>query len=614
MNDLLAALDRDPRRVGTRWLALAAAAFVVVASYAGFRAGRQGAGGACGRSAERFAGVWDQGRKTALAERFRSSGLAYAADTWHRVELSIDRYVAAWIEAHDDACRATHVRHEQSAELLDLRMACLAERYDQIEALLQTYAEATPSVVKDAISLAHGLDSIDACADTDQVRARIHLPKDPLARARVGELQGDLERARAMLEAIDREGAKELATATLEEIRTLGFTALEAEALGLIAEIDDRSGDWKAGEDGYYEAIRAAEAASHEQLKAHLWIRLGASLGSRGKFDEGARCLDLAEAALGRAGGDPELQTALFKTRGVIFAERGDYEAAFENTKRAVDLYRDNVNADSLLVAHLYNNLGVIRSRQGRRREGLRWMRESTDRKRELLGPDHPIVGAALVNLGAIATDNLELDTSRRTLAEARRIYDLSLAPDDPHIGTLLVNEGALAEAEGRYEDADRKLSRAMEILDKALPADHPSVAQVIYGLGMTKLQLGQHSEAVQRLEAALALREKLWGEGDLDVAVVLAPLARAVHGTGDRVRAVELVARSEAIIERRHDDPFGVADAQFQLARALWEIDIDRDRAVGLAREALRSMEAMEDAPLRRMRELSEWLAERSG
>jgi len=614
MDDLLVALDRDPRRQGTRWLALAIAAFVVVASYVGFRAGRHDAGGACARSAERFDGVWDEGRKKALAQRFRSSGLVYAADTWSRVERSVDRYVAAWIEAHEDACQATRVRHEQSAELLDLRMACLAERYDQIEALLQTYAEATPAIVKDAVSLAHGLDSIDACADTERVRNRIQLPKDPRVRARVRELQGDLERARAMLEAIDREGAKKLAAATLDEIRPLGFAPLEAEALGLVAEIDERSGDWKAGEDGYYEAIRVAEVAGHEQLKAHLWIRLGASLGDRGKFDEGERCLDLAEAALGRAGGDPELQTALLKTRGVIFAERGDYEAAFENTKRAVDLYRDNVSADSLRVANLYNNLGVIRSRQGRRSEGLRWMTESTNRKRELLGPDHPMVGAALVNVGAIATDNLELDTSRQSLAEARRIYDLSLEPDDPHIGTLLVNEAALAEAEGRFEDADKDLTRAMEILEESLPADHPSLAQVIYALGMVELRLERYPEAMQKLEAALALREKLWGRDDLAVAVVLAPLARAVHGTGDRDRAARLVTRAEAILERPFDDPFGVADARFQLARALWEIDIDRRRAAQLARDALSSMEAMDDAPLRRMRELSEWLAERSG
>ena len=40
----------------------------------------------------------------------------------------LDDYAAKWAGLYRDACEATHVRGEQSEEVLDLRMGCLNER------------------------------------------------------------------------------------------------------------------------------------------------------------------------------------------------------------------------------------------------------------------------------------------------------------------------------------------------------------------------------------------------------------------------------------------------------------------------------------------------------
>ena len=66
---------------------------------------------------------------------------------------------------YTDACEATHVRGEQSAEVLDLRMACLNERLGNARALSDVFATADGKVVENAVSAAAALPSLDRCAD-----------------------------------------------------------------------------------------------------------------------------------------------------------------------------------------------------------------------------------------------------------------------------------------------------------------------------------------------------------------------------------------------------------------------------------------------------------------
>ena len=80
---------------------------------------------------------------------------------------------------YTDACEATHVRGEQSAEVLDLRMACLNERLGNARALSDVFATADGKVVENAVSAAAALPSLDRCADVPLLRAVVKPPEDP---------------------------------------------------------------------------------------------------------------------------------------------------------------------------------------------------------------------------------------------------------------------------------------------------------------------------------------------------------------------------------------------------------------------------------------------------
>jgi serine/threonine protein kinase len=87
-------------------------------------------------AAGKLGGIWEVPRAGAGAETsaraeiraaFLATGKLYAAKAWESACQILDRYAQRWTDLYVEACEATHVRGEQSAEVLDLRMQCLAE-------------------------------------------------------------------------------------------------------------------------------------------------------------------------------------------------------------------------------------------------------------------------------------------------------------------------------------------------------------------------------------------------------------------------------------------------------------------------------------------------------
>src|SRR5262249_26648763 len=125
MDDLLAALARDPAARRRRiLLAGGAAALAAVAAWGLLRAPAP-VGDPCAAGPARLAGVWDAPRKDAVRAAFAATGLPYSDDAWRGASARVDDYAARWVGVHREACRATRVEGRQSDTLMDLRMACL---------------------------------------------------------------------------------------------------------------------------------------------------------------------------------------------------------------------------------------------------------------------------------------------------------------------------------------------------------------------------------------------------------------------------------------------------------------------------------------------------------
>src|SRR6185312_2854779 len=209
MGELLEALGRDPRETRTKWAIGAAVVAMPLAVGLGVWQMRADQRAVCDGAAERLAGTWEihaayqpEGpRQAQIHAAFLRTGKGYAADVYETVSRALTGYARNWAKMYKETCQATAVRHEQSEDVLDLRMSCLQERLNGFRALTEVFADATGDVVENAVSASNALSTLDRCADIPTLRAVVRPPDDPSTVARVSDMRQRLAETKARFDA-----------------------------------------------------------------------------------------------------------------------------------------------------------------------------------------------------------------------------------------------------------------------------------------------------------------------------------------------------------------------------------------------------------------------------
>jgi tetratricopeptide (TPR) repeat protein len=453
-------------------------------------------------AAEKLEGIWEAPRgqtsvempaKAAMRAGFLASGKAYAAKAWEGVSQILDRYARRWTELYVEACEATHVRGEQSAEVLDLRMACLREGLEDLGALVKMFRHPTAQVVENAVSAATALGNLERCENIELLRAVVKPPQDPSTRQEVDRLRALLSEVRALCR-VGRIHEGLAAAAPLERAaRDLQYGPLLAEVLVVVCRISE-------------EALLTALVCRHEEVAAEAATLLigHASLGAaQTEFHTGEVWCRLAEALLRRIGGH------------------------------------------DLLWGWLFTNRAGLRAKQGRILDALEDARLSVAAKEKALGPDQPDVGISLQNVSV-------------------------------HLDEL----GELADAVGEG-------ARALDIVERGFGPDHPRTALVRSNYSEYLARSGRWDEASDAAAKALAVFEREADPEGIFVFVSLTALGTAHLGAGRRDQALPILERANRIGETSAPTVAYQARARFALARALWETEAERERALALANAA---------------------------
>jgi tetratricopeptide (TPR) repeat protein len=157
--------------------------------------------------------------------------------------------------------------------------------------------------------------------------------------------------------------------------------------------------------------------------------------------------------------------------------------------------------------------------------------------KEESLGRDHPDVATTLANL-AQALDKVR--KFQEAIGYADRALEIVIGQGGIAAG-IFSNRGEIPRALGRFVEAEQMFERAAreELGDRDL-------ADVLTGLGLVRLDLGRPVDAAQLLERALLIQQR--EEPDITlVAETRFGLARALHDSGDRKRAMSLARSARA-------------------------------------------------------------------
>jgi serine/threonine protein kinase len=505
MADLLAALAHDPAKARRRKLALAGTVALMAATAFGAQRLTSGRRAVCAGGAERVSRVWGPGPADAVARAFAATGNRHAGAALAGLTALLDRYAGRWAEMYTEACEATHVRGEQSSEVLDLRMECLNQRLSSVRALTDALAQADGASVDNALSAASGLPTLDRCADVSMLRAVIRPPDDPAKHAAVAALRERVSRVtmQVRLGGCARSAAE--AAQVVEAAVATGYRPVEAEARYALGSFGDNCLDPATAVKELENAAYAAEASRHDEIAISAAASAAQFYGDRIKNVALAHHWSRhAEAILERFPGHPILEAWTAQARSQ--------------------------------VARL----------DGRNEEALREMRMALALKQKELGDDHLEVAITVMNVG-LALHELGRDAeSEPLMSKAVAMFRTLSGEDSARLALGLANHAEVLTALGRYPEAHVAIERTLSIW-RAADAGAFYIGYGLFKLGDLQLAEGNPRTARASLEQSLSLLQK--EDAEISAEVTFA-LARALWSApSERPRALTLARQAASVL-----------------------------------------------------------------
>ncbi len=618
MTEICDALERDPAaRRRTVGLALTLSAVVGLGGWGVAQLGNPSAS-PCSGPAFELGDVWSDARATAMAAAFVATGLPYAADAARRVKPILGDYVNAWSAMRRGTCEA-HQRGEQSAQLLDLRMACLDRRRAGLVALGELLVQADGAVVEHAVEAALELPSLAGCADAEALTAATPLPEDPTSARAVEVARDQLAEIDALASAGRFTTAATSAAKTLVQAEALGFQPLIAESALTLGAIALEQGRGDEADRALTLAVRHGIAARADRTAAEALIRRffvrGALLGQR---ERAAAEEELLAAHAARFPHDGALQWLAHNNRGAVAHGGHDLDRAREHYRRALAITDGPTPLD---LARTRTNLGLLEFDVRDFAAAQTAYHAAVTQASAALGEAHPLVGqlatyeaTALAKLGrhAEAQARLEsaaidtpwslilrsrLDARRRRFEAARAGAARALAATDASDPLTLINaEAALADAVTDPAEALAHYASVLARCEATYGEQHPTMASFLQRAAIGSLRLERPAEALEQLRRALAIGEALadlaatgethrlladaslaLGETDAALASARAAVTTLSALPGDHTLDLALARRSlgAAHLARREAD---LATEALRLALSALETRLDAD------------------------------------
>jgi len=476
MQALLDALKRGRRRRRKILWASTVVVLIITTALLAWALLRAPVASPCQGARDRLAGIWDGDVQASLSAAFNSSTVPYAAATWDAVRTDLTGYADAWTVMYVDTCEAA-ARGEQSAELMDLRMACLNRHLLELGALTEVLGDAVTetAVVSRARRASSALPALDRCADVLALTSRTDLPDDIGQRRMIDDVQARIARLRAHLNAGQIREALEILPAVAALAESADYAPAQADVAYIRGQLLDRNGDLEEAEASLIEAVTLATASRQDMTAADAMVELIYTVGVRqARADDALLWARLAAATSERLQPGKErdnLTVRRLEREGLVLAQRGDLD-----TGRA------------------------------RQEEALALSAESS-------GPSSIASAAIRLNLSATLADLGDLNAAQVHLEAAARILGAELGADHPHVAIALNNLGALFESLGAPAEALIHHQRALEIKIRSLGADHPSTANSHNNIAATMISTGDFEGAAEHVDRALVIKREVYGE-----------------------------------------------------------------------------------------------------
>ncbi|MEM9453334.1 MAG: serine/threonine-protein kinase [Myxococcota bacterium] len=610
--------------------------------------------------------LWSDEHRHAIATALQETEAPQSAEIWSRMRPALDDYAERWAErwgrARHEACERQGAGPQ--GEAANARVRCLEDRRRRFEARIEALRGVSREHMAEIARTVESLPSLRACDDGTWQRAGLTPLEDPALARQVATLRSRLARAEAL-----RDTARcSEAVVVLDEVRpqvdALGYPPLRAELRlgdGFAAEC---AGEYAASEQALREAYFVAIEQGYDRVAFEAALQLTHVAGvAMEQHDEGMQWVEHARAVLARTGNDAD-RVRLEERLGSLHHAAGRYEDAVEayrkglarldaerdagdpddaegsspdmrravllastaaslrmlerfeeaqaRLERSIALAREVAGDDDPFVIKATTNLANVLSSRGEVAQAERLQREVLVRAERIFGSEHPqtlkLVGNLGMSLSLLGQLEEAIAFHRRCLVGMEQVY----GPEHPAVGIALNNLGIDQLVVGRVEEAIASHRRALEIRESVLGPEHAWTASSLTNLADALMVRGDHQSAAPHYARAQAIIEKVLGPDSLFMSYAVLGLGRAHVAAGRLEQALPLLERAVVLRTQNPTPPPEFFEAHFELARVLWSLDRDRDRALRLATEGLAAVEAL-GGEVRQRDEARAWLQARA-
>ncbi|HUQ02290.1 MAG TPA: serine/threonine-protein kinase [Kofleriaceae bacterium] len=576
MTTLCDLLEQSPvRRRRVAYAAGAATALAAAAAVGWWLVPRGAARVSCGRAGDGLATVWNPDVRARIEASFVGAG-AFGADSAARTSAGLDAWGGRWREARIDACRATHERGEQSAPVLDRRMACLDRELALAGGVVARLAAGGTRVAANAPGAVESLPAPESC-NAARLQATTPYPDDP----RVEAIRADLAAMRAANVAGDLPEARRLARSAKATADALGHPGLRAEVL-LEYAFYISGEDAKAAQAAREEALAQAVAAGDRDVEATATLRLLEAAAARADAKAVETLLPVARAAIARDGVAPGVEL-LFREKEAIALDRlGKYDEARAACERLAAI--EPAPQPAAARCRCVVAIDAMASKAAEEP-----CRASLAAGEAAYGEHHPVNTARMSNLATALKAVGKMDEALALDARALAINEAAHGPESEDVAALLSSGADRLMIAGRTDEAIAGLTRAIAIRAK-LDGDTPGrlqghsehkLAEAYARTGKLDEALVHADRAMQILEAAIPpghpdLIKAYAQYGNINLAAERWPaveramgrcaeLALAAYGPRHQVRAVCLLGLAQYKLAA-HQAAAAAADAQVAL------------------------------------------------
>jgi tetratricopeptide (TPR) repeat protein/predicted Ser/Thr protein kinase len=611
MQELLQELSRDRWKTRLRLAAGALAGLVLLLGGWGVRALLLRNEVRCQGAAQRLAQVWNEGTRSLLRGALLATGHPQAEATAQRVLTELDRYAAQWAAMRIEACTATHVRGEQSAALLDLRMQCLDRRLQEVAALTQELRAVDRLTIERVVSARYDFTPTAVCADVQALSRPVPLPERPEVRARVEELYGEL----AILKAQDFSGRytqmAPRARTALATAHAIGYGPAEAQAAFVLGKVEFRNGDIAGAERDFERAAALALRSRTSGVLAQALTLIHYIVGiTHQKYDQAEVWRELASAASAGGAEAERSRPQLLSDSCVVATRQKQYAEAVPLCQQAIALQQQLTGQDSPEAAAYRNNLASAYRHSGQSEAALAEYQRALTTLVQHSGRQHPLATMTLRNWASLLYDNGQFREAAVRYGEALSLVEQRFGAEDPRLLDSLATV-VMAELQLRnLPQARASAERMLLIAAKTFGDQHAKVAVARDTLAKVLYAQGRIEEALAQYERSRAVHEQAKDEEAL--AENLVGAAGCLRALGRAGESLPLLERAIALIKPGMGDLLS-PDAQFALAQSLWALNKRklRSRALEAARLAQTGY-AQAQAPGRELRAVvTQWLAQ---